>query len=1062
MNVFIQFLFPVATTFTPVVMASTSEISSYSSRQTEMIPYTLKDGETTQQIAQRYNMTLVELKTLNASRISAKEFDNLQAGDTINVPMRAGTYWSLTEQEKSNSAEKKLATGVMSAGTIMSSNNPKDSATSMAKSMASQEVNGSIQQWLSQFGTAQVQLDVDNNFNLANSELDFLLPLYDKPSSFLFTQFGMRHKDSRNTINIGLGGRYYTDNWMYGVNTFFDNDITGNNKRIGFGAESWSNYLKFSANSYLSLTDWHKSNDFVDYNERPANGYDLRAEAYLPAYPQLGGKLMYEHYFGDEVGLFGKDNLQKNPYAFTIGLAYTPIPLLNFSLDHRQGKEGNSDTNVNMQLTYRLGVPWGLQIDPEQVSVSRKLAGSRYDLVERNNNIVLQYQKQTLIHLKMAEVISGYGGEEKSLGMTANAKYGVDTIEWDAAALIANGGEIVDNGGHQYTVVLPKYQAGSKNTLNTYTISAVAIDVKGNRSSRESTTINLIEDPISAQNSRFTTETSTINANGQSQAELILLIKDNSDQFIDVAVDEINIGVSSSANRGATAQVGQLTKESTGKFSLIVTAGTVEETIVLTPTVRGVTLSPATITITKLEVDEALSSFQVSPESIVADGNESATLIFSAVNEEGVGIGGLNNISFIVKGVGDTTQSVVTETEVGVYSASLSGSQAGTATIIPAIDGVEMTSLGKKLTLNVGEVSADHSDFTLTETEIMANTKDSSDITLTLKDANGNLIKKKKVSFTVKNVTDIKFGEVRENNGVYTTKLTAGVMSGTATITPQLEGTPIVDLNQTLILNEDMSAAHIDIKASAAKAKAEDGQITLTINAKTHSGKPAVNSKLTFTADNQATNRQGGSYYSHPKLLIDKSDIGTKEFVTDNKGQVIVQVTDPRGIGLKQKIYVRSEENRSVSSDVDVIFSVITSPDSPSAKMYGHMPEKYAVSHYTHFSRPQLASEVHASQYEKTYLENNETWPLFNGKPNGTAKSAATYCNERGLILPEINHYNDFFNQHRGKHGFPGNVVYWSGTKQHLSPKWHTKQILSGAQMSSPIEYHHYTVCKQK
>lgn len=43
-----------------------------------------------------------------------------------------------------------------------------------------------------------------------------------------------------------------------------------------------------------------------DYDERPANGYDVRAEAYLPGYPQLGGKLMYEHYQGKNVALDGE------------------------------------------------------------------------------------------------------------------------------------------------------------------------------------------------------------------------------------------------------------------------------------------------------------------------------------------------------------------------------------------------------------------------------------------------------------------------------------------------------------------------------------------------------------------------------------------------------------------------------------------------------------------------------------------------------------------------------------------------------------------------------------
>lgn len=74
--------------------------------------------------------------------------------------------------------------------------------------------------------------------------------------------------------------------------------MTGHNKRVGIGAEAWTDYLKFSTNGYFGTTNWHQSRDFEHYNERPADGYDIRAEAYIPSYAQFGGKLMYEKYKG--------------------------------------------------------------------------------------------------------------------------------------------------------------------------------------------------------------------------------------------------------------------------------------------------------------------------------------------------------------------------------------------------------------------------------------------------------------------------------------------------------------------------------------------------------------------------------------------------------------------------------------------------------------------------------------------------------------------------------------------------------------------------------------------
>ncbi|WP_016256118.1 inverse autotransporter beta domain-containing protein, partial [Yersinia pestis] len=117
-----------------------------------------------------------------------------------------------------------------------------------------------------------------------------------------------RNKDSRNTLNLGVGIRTLENGWLYGLNTFYDNDLTGHNHRIGLGAEAWTDYLQLAANGYFRLNGWHSSRDFSDYKERPATGGDLRANAYLPALPQLGGKLMYEQYTGERVALLCPEN----------------------------------------------------------------------------------------------------------------------------------------------------------------------------------------------------------------------------------------------------------------------------------------------------------------------------------------------------------------------------------------------------------------------------------------------------------------------------------------------------------------------------------------------------------------------------------------------------------------------------------------------------------------------------------------------------------------------------------------------------------------------------------
>ncbi|MCV5348791.1 inverse autotransporter beta domain-containing protein, partial [Escherichia coli] len=105
-------------------------------------------------------------------------------------------------------------------------------------------------------------------------------------------------------------------------------------------------------NAYIGLTGWRSAPELDnDYEARPANGWDLRAEGWLPAWPQLGGKLVYEQYYGDEVALFDKNDRQSNPHAITADLNYTPFPLLTLSAEQRQGKQGENDTRFAVDLT---------------------------------------------------------------------------------------------------------------------------------------------------------------------------------------------------------------------------------------------------------------------------------------------------------------------------------------------------------------------------------------------------------------------------------------------------------------------------------------------------------------------------------------------------------------------------------------------------------------------------------------------------------------------------------------------------------------------------------------
>ena len=271
-----------------------------------------------------------------------------------------------------NNVEKNVASFAANAGTFLSSQPDSDATRNFITGMATAKANQEIQEWLGKYGTARVKLNVDKDFSLKDSSLEMLYPIYDTPTNMLFTQGAIHRTDDRTQSNIGFGWRHFSGNdWMAGVNTFIDHDLSRSHTRIGVGAEYWRDYLKLSANGYIRASGWKKSPDIEDYQERPANGWDIRAEGYLPAWPQLGASLMYEQYYGDEVGLFGKDKRQKDPHAISAEVTYTPVPLLTLSAGHKQGKSGENDTRFGLEVNYRIGEPLAKQLDTDSIRERR-------------------------------------------------------------------------------------------------------------------------------------------------------------------------------------------------------------------------------------------------------------------------------------------------------------------------------------------------------------------------------------------------------------------------------------------------------------------------------------------------------------------------------------------------------------------------------------------------------------------------------------------------------------------------------------------------------------------
>lgn len=566
----------------------------------------------------------------------------------------------------------------MAGATALANGDSAKSGELLLRSAASNELKSSAQQWLSQFGTARVQLNVNNDFHLDGSAADVLIPLYDNEKSILFTQLGARNKDSRNTVNMGAGVRTFQGSWMYGANTFFDNDLTGKNRRIGVGAEAWTDYLKLSANNYFGITDWHQSRDFIDYNERPANGYDLRAEAYLPSYPQLGGKVMYEKYRGDEVALFGKDNRQKNPHAITAGINYTPIPLVTIGAEHRAGKSGQNDSSINIQLNYRLGETWQSHIDPSAVATSRALAGSRYDLVERNNNIVLDYQKQNLVRLSLPESLVGAPLSLHTITAQVTATHGLKHIDWQSAELIAAGGVLKQTSKDGLEITLPVYQVNQA-SANSYILNAIAYDNQGNASHQASMLITVNAPTINNANSTLVAAPINIEANGSDTSLVTLTLRD--DNSIPVTGQDVTFN-------SPLGSLSTVTDGGNGVYTVTLTAGMTSGITTVSASVNGTALGIVPVSIilngSSSDLSSTNSTLVAAPVNIEANGSDTSQVTLTLRDSNN------NPVTGQAVALASTlgTLGTVSEQANGVYTATLTaGTLAGTASLTVTVGG---------------------------------------------------------------------------------------------------------------------------------------------------------------------------------------------------------------------------------------------------------------------------------------------------------------------------------------------------------------------------------------
>ncbi len=478
-----QLAFPMAAAAQGVVNAATQQPvpAQIAIANANTVPYTLGALESAQSVTERFGISWLSyanstsfVRLLEVLIMSARVMNWMSRHKLVKKKLTRRRVIAVTTSSNIASTSQQI-------GSLLAEDMNSEQAANMARGWASSQASGAMTDWLSRFGTARITLGVDEDFSLKNSQFDFLHPWYETPDNLFFSQHTLHRTDERTQINNGLGWRHFTPTWMSGINFFFDHDLSRYHSRAGIGAEYWRDYLKLSSNGYLRLTNWRSAPELDnDYEARPANGWDVRAESWLPAWPHLGGKLVYEQYYGDEVALFDKDDRQSNPHAITAGLNYTPFPLMTFSAEQRQGKQGENDTRFAVDFTWQPGSAMQKQLDPNEVAARRSLAAAVMIWWIATTISFWNIAKKELVRLTLTDPVTGKSGEVKSLVSSLQTKYALKGYNVEATALEAAGGKVVTTG-KDILVTLPAYRfTSTPETDNTWPIEVTAEDVKGN------------------------------------------------------------------------------------------------------------------------------------------------------------------------------------------------------------------------------------------------------------------------------------------------------------------------------------------------------------------------------------------------------------------------------------------------------------------------------------------------------------------------------------------------------------------------------------------------------
>lgn len=176
--------------------------------------------------------------------------------------------------------------------------------------------------------------------------IETIQPLILTDYHVLFTQDRYAHTTRDDTLNIGLGYRYLSpqEEWLVGVNAFYDYTLARRHKRIGVGAELMGTFFSVHANYYEAISGYRFYSDGTgdSISEKALDGWDVEGSIQVPYLPWMRANIK-----GYEWESIEKDNV----YGYQLSLHMNITESISFEIGRYDDSAlENNYANVSFRL----------------------------------------------------------------------------------------------------------------------------------------------------------------------------------------------------------------------------------------------------------------------------------------------------------------------------------------------------------------------------------------------------------------------------------------------------------------------------------------------------------------------------------------------------------------------------------------------------------------------------------------------------------------------------------------------------------------------------------------